>query len=287
MNKYKFSAKYSFYSYDLNDIDKIKSKIVQNQDKYYKFLHPKWTHYARDAEIKLLARHLNKNQKILEIGSGDGYIANLLKNKYGLNVIASDLESRYPQYTEVLKVDGQCTEFKDNQYDAIISLHVLEHIDDIDVAMKEFKRLLKDDGKMYHLVPSNSVMFLTTCAQPLAYIRNIYLHSNGFFLSKFLPLKNKNILRFIKSCIFHINPYNMFWGPGHGTNSRIGCFKNWTILSWNTIFNDNNWRILEVRRSNIVYSLHKIFPFKFLFLRRWLASKGFASANLFILEKKK
>lgn len=285
MIQYKISDKYTIHTKSKNNLVVIQTTLIENQTKYYKFLHPKWTHYARDVEIELLASKLNKNQKILEIGSGDGYIANLLQTKYGFNVIASDLEPRFPQYTDVLKVDGQSTEFQEKEYDAIISLHVLEHIEDIDMAMGEFKRLLKDDGTMYHLVPSKATMLFTSLMQPLSYCRAIYLYINGYFLSKYLPFKNKNILRFIKSMMITLNPLNIFWGSGHGVHNRINCFKNWSIINWTKVFKNNKLTVLEVTQSNIAYSMHKIFPFKFLKLRKIFAKMGGASANLFIVKK--
>jgi ubiquinone/menaquinone biosynthesis C-methylase UbiE len=286
MNEYKISTNYTLATKKTSNLKKIKSSLIKNQIKYYKFLHPEWTHYVRDVEIEILALNLNKNQKILEIGSGDGYIANLLKTKYGLDVVASDLEPRYPQYIEVLKVDGQSTEFQEKQYDAIISLHVLEHIEDIDMALGEFKRLLKDDGVMYHLVPSKATMLFTSMMQPFSYIRAIYLYNNGYFLSKYLPFKNKNILRFIKSFITTLNPINILWGAGHGVYNRKDCFKYWSVENWIKVFTKNSLDVLEVKQSNISYSMHKIFPFRFIKFRKFIAKKRGASANLFIIRKK-
>ncbi|QKF66485.1 SAM-dependent methyltransferase [Arcobacter venerupis] len=285
MNEYKISNTYTMHTKNIGDLAKIKAVLIKNQNKYYKFLYPEWTHYVRDKEIELLALRLNKNQKILEIGSGDGYIAYVLKEKYGLNVTASDIEPRYPQYTNVLKLDGQSTQLQNSQYDVIISVHVLEHIENINSALGEFKRLLKNDGYMYHLVPSTGIMFFTTLVQPLSYFRGIFLYLNGYFYLKYKPFKNKNILRFFKNFILFINPYNLFWGTGHGINNRLNCFKNWKTTSWSKIFNKNNLQIVNIEVSTIAYSVHKIFPFKFLSFRKWLASKGFSSANLFILKK--
>lgn len=287
MLKYKISDKYTIYPKNTNELGNIKSSLIKKQTKYCKFLYPEWTHYVRDIEMELLANNLNKNQKILEIGSGNGYIANLLQTKYDLDVVASDLEPRFPQHTDVLKVDGQSTNFQDKEYDAIISLHVLEHIEDLDMAMDEFKRLLKDDGVMYHLVPSKFTMLFTSLMQPLAYIRAIYLYLNGYFLSKYLPFENKNILRFIKSFIMTLNPFNILWGSGHGVYNRINCFKYWSVKNWEKVFNKNDLEVLEVKQSNISYSMHKIFPFKFIELRKKLAKKGFSSSNLFIMRQTK
>lgn len=288
MFNYRLSNKYVFESENEVTVDKLQKILIKNQKKYYKFLHPEWTHKLRDIEIELLAKPLNKNQKILEIGSGDGYIASVLKENMGLNVIASDLEPRYPQYTSVLKVDGKATEFKSKEYDAIISLHVLEHIEDIEVALEEFKRLLKDDGVMYHVVPSVATIFFTSLMQPISYIRLIWLYANGYFIQKFYPFKNRNILRFFHSGVRALNPLNFIWGTGHGVHNRYKCFKYWKIKNWIRLFENNGLSVRGVDGSEIAYSMHKIFPFKFKKIRKFLAKKmKLGSANLFIVEKER
>lgn len=286
MFQYRMSEKYIIFTKDEKNLNKIKNNLISNQNKYYKFLYPEWTHSMKNYEIELLTSNLNKNQKILEIGSGDGYLANILAEKYHLNITASDLEPRYPQYTKVFKADGQSNKFQDKEYDVIISSHVLEHIEDIDMAMDEFKRLLKDDGKMYHIVPSRGTMLFTTLVQPLAYIRGIYLHLNGYYLSKYQPLKNKNILRFIKSFILSLNPTALFWGAGHGVYNRLDCFKYWSIKNWTKVFNRNDLKVEKVKYSNISNSMHKIFPFKFIEIREYIAKWGGIFQSFYIKEKK-
>ncbi|GAB6074882.1 class I SAM-dependent methyltransferase [Nautilia lithotrophica] len=284
--KYRISEEYIFYSKKKQDVESIKRTLFINQEKYYNFLHPKWTHFLRKQEIELLVSKLKKNQKILEIGSGDGYVAYILKEKYGLDITASDLNPRFPQYTNVLKIDGQSTNLKDKQYDVIISIHVLEHIENIDNAMHEFKRLLKDDGKMYHLVPSTNTMLLTIFMQPFSYIRAIYLYINGYFFTKYQPFRNKNILRFIKNFILTLNPINLIWGAGHGVYNRFGCLYYWKREKWKETFERNNLVVEDIQSNEILYSLHKIFPFKFLKVRKMIARIFGGSSNLFILRKK-
>lgn len=286
MYSYKISKNFIIHSVNENNIKKIKKEIFLKQKQYYKFLHPDWTHYARDVEIDLLASILLKNKRILEIGSGDGYVANVLKEKYELDITASDLEPRFPQYIDVKEVDVHSTIFQDKEYDVIISIHVLEHIKEIDIAIQEFSRLLKDDGIMYHLIPSRATMLFNSIMQPFSYFRTIFLYFNGYFYSKFTPFKNRNILNFLYSFIKSLNPINLIWGPGHGVYNRMDCFKKWKVEEWKKVFEENNLEVIDIQSTKIAYSMHKIFPFKFLKLRKFLAKKGFGSANLFILKKK-
>jgi SAM-dependent methyltransferase len=239
----------------------------------------------RDTEIELLAGKLRKEWKILEIGSGDGYVAEKLIAKYGLNVVATDVEPRFPQYTEVLSVSDAGKYFHESEFDAVISLHVLEHIEGVEKVLSDFRRIVKENGLMIHVVPSVFSMLFTSVTQPLSYIRAIYLFLNGYFLSKFYPARKKNILRFFRSMILTLNPVNIFWGPGHGVNNRVNCFKKWKISYWRRIFEKAGWRITEVESSELAYSMHKIFPFRLLPLRKGLARNGFSSSNMFIVRK--
>jgi uncharacterized UPF0146 family protein len=62
-----------------------------------------WIHYVRMKEISQILPYLDKEFKILEIGSGDGYIAKYL-NDIGYNVVATDLNPRIPSYYNIKKL---------------------------------------------------------------------------------------------------------------------------------------------------------------------------------------
>lgn len=284
MNGYKISDKYTFISKNFDSVANLKRKVLESGKG--EFLFPEWTHYCREIEVSLISSALPENNNVLEIGSGDGYVAHILEKKSEIKIIASDMKPRFPQYYNVEVIDGQSTGINGRKYDAIISVHVLEHIEDLDKALNEFSRLLEDGGIMYHLVPSKATMYFTILMQPLAYIRNFWLYINGYHLSKSQPFKNRNILRFFMRFIKSINPINFFWGAGHGVYDRVDCLKYWGIREWENKFIKNNFEIINVYTTETSYSMHKIFPFKFVILRKYLAKLGFSSANLFILKKK-
>lgn len=62
--------------------------------------------------------------------------------KQGLNVKLANLNKKLP--------------FKDNSFDAIGFFHVLEHFDDPSNVIKEFKRVLRNEGKLVIIVPNFS-----------------------------------------------------------------------------------------------------------------------------------
>lgn len=97
--------------------------------------------------------------KILDFGCGDG------NNKYNIysadnSVCGIDIDqenvdhcaSKFPDHQFIL-VDGDIIPYWDNTFDAIQSLDVLEHVDDIDRILDECSRILRIGGKFHIEVP--------------------------------------------------------------------------------------------------------------------------------------
>lgn len=110
---------------------------------------------------------------ILEIGSGIGNISKLLLEKDG-PLTLSDLRPEYcvflkqrfraNQLNGIFQLDLSVTDFEENypqllgQFDTIVALNVIEHIEDDGIAVKNCKRLLKQGGRLIVLVPAFQVL---------------------------------------------------------------------------------------------------------------------------------
>jgi SAM-dependent methyltransferase len=73
------------------------------------------------------------------------------------NVDASDDAIAFVRklgYRNITKVDGIDLPFKDKTYDVVGAFDVLEHIEDHQSALSEWKRVLKDDGAIVITVPA-------------------------------------------------------------------------------------------------------------------------------------
>ena len=82
------------------------------------------------------------NSKILEIGSGSGFIKKIIPNTITSEIIdLKDID---------LKVDGTKLPFDNNYLDAIILLNVLHHISDPKTFLVECERVLKK--KRNHII---------------------------------------------------------------------------------------------------------------------------------------
>ncbi len=236
-------------------------------------LFPEWVHYIRDHEIGNLEsvfktyseKYNTKNIKILEIGAGDGHMTSILISK-GWNVIATDPKPRTPMKTYVCPMDGRNISFPDNTFDIIFSSNVLEHINDLPQAFSEMKRVLKKSGIMMHTVPTVPIVVLTFLINPIAYFRNVLLIPQG------------------KVRFSYVNPINLIYIKGHGTSKTVfHSFFNWRKKRWKKIFFENNLKIIYTYCLNLVYSLHKTFPFMFMKIRH-LIGKSWGSADIYILK---
>ncbi len=88
--------------------------------------------------IKFLKRVTKRNGddlKILEIGSGAGFIKRFIPNVITSEIIKlKDID---------IQLDAKNIKFNNNYFDAIILLNVFHHISDAEIFLKECNRVLK------------------------------------------------------------------------------------------------------------------------------------------------
>lgn len=114
----------------------------------------------------LLKKSLKTSQKskisAIELGCGEGYSTQRLKKMLPKNssLMASEyVDSLVPKAkelnpgVEVIQESVYELKHKDKTFDVIFLLEVLEHLDYPDVALKEIRRVLKDDGVLILGVP--------------------------------------------------------------------------------------------------------------------------------------
>ena len=117
----------------------------------------------------VVANHLPRaSRHILEIGPGEGGLTRILLER-GHRVAALDLAlgwlERLP--ASVQKVAGEVTSlpFADRVFDAVVAAEVVEHIPDLDRALKEAARVLRPGGLLVVSVPYRETLQYLTCPQ--------------------------------------------------------------------------------------------------------------------------
>lgn len=111
-------------------------------------------------EIKALwqnfSRTLDKHSKVLDIGTGNGAVIELIQAASQHECIGIDLAKINDEVTKqinghfISNVPAEKMPFKDAEFDAVISQFALEY-SDVDLSLNEIHRVLKSKGKL-HLV---------------------------------------------------------------------------------------------------------------------------------------
>ena len=120
-----------------------------------------WFKGRRDIIMKLMKKlNISSSQKILEIGCSGGAMIKRLDKAGFKDIVGIDISRdainlcKKKGIKNVLVMDAKKTNFSDGQFDAIISSDILEHIEDDWAALKNWNRILKNNGKLVLFVPA-------------------------------------------------------------------------------------------------------------------------------------
>ena len=141
-------------------------KILLTDDIFFSVFPNSLSHSIyRTFELNLFSNiKINKDFKIVEIGCGDGSFASLLPFKVDIGV---DSDQEVLELAKKRKVYNSCinnTEdnFDKNLYaDVIISISVLEHVEDVKKLLNQIFSISKEHTKIYISVPISNLFKLT------------------------------------------------------------------------------------------------------------------------------
>lgn len=188
-------------------------------------------------------------RKVLELGCGLGYGAALLSQVYE-SVTATDLEliseanhaigltqtrtflkSLGTHNVEVVGASAEVLPFPDGTFDLVFSSHVLEHVPNTDLAIREIHRVLKPGGICFSVTPTRSE-------------RSYYLFSHYLYLLKRAFVKafesvgekprgeSKQALLHSAGAQLRHFPFP----PPHGaSNHFLQEWLHWSFRSWRNI----------------------------------------------------
>lgn len=132
---------------NINNIDApeatiIHGKIIQNKVFLRKIYEEEYLYFKK-------AIGNIKDKKIIELGSGGGFIKNVIPNAITSDII--DL----PNID--MKFSALDMPFKNNSVDAFVMINVLHHINDSEAFFREMNRCLKHGGKILMIEPANTL----------------------------------------------------------------------------------------------------------------------------------
>jgi len=123
---------------------------------------PPYTWEAKRYHLEIIAESLKyfNPKTVLDIGCAKGFLVYLFLEKkisaYGIDISRYAIENSFVQIRDklfVVDVEKDSFPFKDNFFDLIVGLEVLEHLSSFDNLFKECFRILKDGGYLFFTTP--------------------------------------------------------------------------------------------------------------------------------------
>jgi ubiquinone/menaquinone biosynthesis C-methylase UbiE len=112
--------------------------------------------------LKYRKKDFNQNQKLFIGGCGDGREAFFFHKRFNCQVVGVDYGLTSDQINDSISIyKGNLMDLKwvDNEFDAVFSYHVLEHVGDPILALENLKRVLKSDEIMLIGFPNRKRLF--------------------------------------------------------------------------------------------------------------------------------
>ncbi len=146
---------------------------------------------------------INKNDKVLDVGSGDSYISRMIQEEIGCEIIGLDTLEYPKSYIPLKKYDGNRFPFEDNEFDVVMFNGVIHHISNQLDVLKEARRVTKkkvflfdqDITKFKDRFFSYTLEFISLTHNPLMKLPFNFRTKNEFLeLFKLVDLKVNKII---------------------------------------------------------------------------------------------
>jgi len=242
-----------------------------------------WLHFIRDSELNSALEYFGSdpNIRILEIGSGTGYMLDRIGEKYdkplGLEVDGSAYEFNDGR---IKLYDGCTIPFSDHEFDVVFSSHVLEHVEGIEEFIEETARVLKPGGLSIHIMPTPTWRIMTSLMHYFAVAKMLFRMIKPVGRLSMAGVVNKraksDLIKFV------------LYAPLHGLEGNV-LTENYYFSKtrWNELFNASSLTLKSSVGLGFVYWGRDIFRFYWpLGVRKFLASLIGSSSNVYVMSKK-
>lgn len=135
-------------------------------NEYYRILADTFINRKTDLNQKCIEHILKEivdNDMVLDAAAGRGYLAELISRKHNVSVTALDIVLPKERNCKIKYVEGSVSKlpFEDDSFDVVVCTHALEHIKDIDEAVRELRRVARKSCLLSCLVKGNIDIRLT------------------------------------------------------------------------------------------------------------------------------
>ncbi len=155
-------------------------------------------------EIKKVILKYKNSGELLDIGAGTGAFLNFMKDSFktsGVELGSAAREFACSKGLNVIAAPIEKLPIKDQQYDIVTIIDVLEHLTDPKQAMIEIYRVLKEGGLLYIKVPNYKVQASKQSVLNFLRLSNEGMMGNYVHINHFCPTSLKELS---KKCGFEV-----------------------------------------------------------------------------------
>jgi ubiquinone/menaquinone biosynthesis C-methylase UbiE len=101
-------------------------------------------------------------ERVLEVGCGSGHLTKRLAER-GVDIVGIDANPNAGEVAgseRVLHMQAENLQFDDKEFDAVISVHAIEHIPPLEAAIAEMARVLQPQGRALFIYPAEPIQGL-------------------------------------------------------------------------------------------------------------------------------
>ena len=249
-----------------------------------------WHHFLRLRDLRQVFAEmpLDGISRVLELGAGDGVQTTVLRGMFP-KVTPVDIAPS-GDVAGMIIADAADLPFEDDSFDLIFSSNVLEHVEQLDVAFKEMKRVLAPGGVMIHSMPTGTWKIVQLLLRPIASAMKIVRRllpgvpsgagraqegSHGSLGG--VRQKRRSLLQKL---------FGLVIPTVHGNSgNHLSEFFQFRPKWWKRRFDEAG---LECVQSSplFLHSPYDLLPYRFLGVRDLLGCAGFASVDVFWLRER-
>ena len=104
-------------------------------------------------QAAMLAGHLDRGDSILDVGCGTGYLANQMREMYGVEPTGVDIRDARVSPIAFSSFDGTSIPFPDKSFDHIVLSYVLHHANDPLALARECHRVARRSAIVFEELP--------------------------------------------------------------------------------------------------------------------------------------
>jgi ubiquinone/menaquinone biosynthesis C-methylase UbiE len=156
---------------------------------------------------------LHPGLRVLEVGCGQGHLTTRLAER-GVDIVGIDANPKAAEVSgsdRVRFMHAEDLDFGDSEFDAIVSVHAIEHIPPLEEAVSEMARVLKPGGRALFIYPAEPIQGL------YAIPTSVILHGTPFkarevHCHKLTPAKVQSLMEPYGLVETH-HEFNLFKSP--------------------------------------------------------------------------